>query len=126
MRHFVKRLISAPVYVINSPFLNRLGIQNIRIKFKLITKSKKVNLIDPLMDRAIKDLDENGITTIENFLSKEEFDIFSKTQKSIEGASFMKHEVGKEGGKVEWSHCNIPSMYCEIIENKFRKNKDLI
>jgi hypothetical protein len=122
----LREIIAAPTYVLNYPSLNRLGLQRLRIKCKKVESLKNVHFQREDFFKAYEALSLNGVAVINNFLSSIEFEKLESDIESLSSSGMLKKEIGKEGGVIEWEHGNFPNGYSPVVEEKIRKNKDIL
>jgi hypothetical protein len=127
--NILKRAITflrAPRYVLVTPRLNKLGLQEWRINSKLRELKAKRGPLPDHARKAICTLEENGICLIHDFLSDSEHQELSKEIELLRKSPSIKRESGKEGGQIEWEHGNFSAdLPFAVVNAKFRSNKAL-
>lgn len=125
-KKWLKRLISAPPYVVPNLNFERLDrfqsgrIEDARVKYK----SSYLELSDSELI-AFEDLRNNGYHICENYLSDEDVSSLDSIIAEFKESSSITREVGKEGGVIDWLHGNFPRGSYRIVENKFRNSQFL-
>lgn len=119
--------LRAPVYVLPFPNLNRAGLQAWRIKSKLRElKKNEQSVLPEQVRKAINTLEKEGICLIRDFLTESEFKELENAIERLKRSASIRHELGKEGGNIEWTHGNFPiDDAFKIINTKFRMNSAL-
>lgn len=119
--------LRAPMYVLPFPNLNRAGLQVWRIKSKLRElKENELSVLPEQVRKAISALEKEGICLIQDFLTESEFKELENAIGRLKGSVSIRHELGKEGGNIEWMHGNFPTEDAfSIISTKFRMNSTL-
>ncbi len=123
----ILNIVRSPRYIVNSPFLNSLGIQKLRIKRKLMElKKPEICALDEKSKSHLEELEKNGIVIIKDFLPEEDFQSLLGTINSIREKKLLRSEVGKEGGAVQWEHGYLQAGVSEVVDKKFRENEFLM
>ena len=121
------KIFSAPRYVLSIPFLNKFGLQELRIFWKLrqLNRGSNTGIAENVL-QVVRTLERDGVSIINDFLSHSELDELHSEIERLRKNESTKFEIGKEGGDLRWEHGN----FCRqkgfsLIERKFRNNPEL-
>jgi hypothetical protein len=122
----LKKYMAAPPYVIANDDLDALEkLQRSRIEEKLVDYKESYPHLNDREQKALHDMRERGYHVCENYLSEEEVTSLDSTIAEFRNSSSITHEVGKEGGVIDWLHGNFPRGSYRVVENKFRNSEFL-
>ena len=123
IRSFIKRLFSAPPYVVPDNDYERLRrFQKQRIKASRVDRQSSYKGLNSKEQDAVSNLINNGYHLCENFLTSSEVSLLNQAVKDLKKSSKLIREVGKEGGAIDWLYGNFPRGIHRIVEDSFRNS----
>jgi hypothetical protein len=121
-------LVWAPRYHVGAPWMNRWGLQALRVKQKQASFNRWRPDIDGLNPDWLQQLDENGVVAIPNFFPPEQFQRLLDECNRYETSPHIKELKNKGGTNVDWRQGQIPTDLADYegVRTLYRDNRTLI